>query len=46
MQADVAGRPGITQPAYAKQENSSTLRPRIQEKIAAVPGLPPEQLDF
>lgn len=45
-QQEVALRLGITQPAYAKQENSRRLRPATLEKIAAAMGLVPDQLDF
>lgn len=45
-QADVAKRLGITQPAYAKQENSDKLRPATLAKIARALGISVEQLDF
>lgn len=45
-QADVAKRLGISQPAYAQQENSETLRQVSREKIAAALGILPAQLDF
>ncbi|TWC71720.1 helix-turn-helix domain-containing protein [Herbaspirillum sp. SJZ099] len=45
-QAEVAQRLGISQPAYAKQENSETLRPATIAKIAAALGITSEQLDF
>ena len=46
-QAEIASRLGITQSAYAQQENSAK-RPRkaSREKLAAAFGLLPEQLDF
>jgi len=44
-QAEVAQRLGISQPAYAKQENSESLRPATIEKIAAALGINTEQLD-
>lgn len=45
-QHEIAQRLGITQPAYAKQENSGSLRPVNREQIAAALGLLPEQLEF
>jgi DNA-binding XRE family transcriptional regulator len=45
-QADMAQRLGISQSAYAQQENSSRLRKASREKIAAALGISPEQLDF
>ncbi|WP_055324627.1 helix-turn-helix domain-containing protein [Ralstonia solanacearum] len=45
-QAEVAGRLGISQPAYAQQENSSRLRKASREKIATALGILPAQLDF
>jgi hypothetical protein len=42
----VARRLGISQPAYAQQENSETLRQVSREKIAAALGILPAQLDF
>lgn len=45
-QADVAGRLGISQPSYAKQEVSENLRPATINKIAAALGITPAQLDF
>lgn len=45
-QAEVAQRLGISQSAYSQQENAATLRKRSREKIAAVLGLHPDQLDF
>lgn len=46
-QVELADRLGITQSAYAQQENSAK-RPRkgSREKLAAALGLLPEQLDF
>ncbi|QUP52396.1 helix-turn-helix domain-containing protein [Ralstonia syzygii] len=45
-QAEVAGRLGISQPAYAQQENSDRLRKASRDKIAAALGILPVQLDF
>lgn len=45
-QAEVAGRLGIAQPSYAKQEASANLRKSSREKIAAALGITAEQLDF
>lgn len=45
-QAEVAARLGISQPSYAKQENSETLRRSSIEKIATALGITVEQLDF
>lgn len=45
-QIEVAGRLGITQPAYAAQENSNRLRKSSREKIAQALGIVPEQLAF
>lgn len=45
-QAEVAARLGISQPAYAQQENSQRLRKATCEKIAAALGIDPRQLDF
>lgn len=44
-QAEVAARLGISQPSYAKQENSDSLRRSSIEKIAAALGIKVEQLD-
>lgn len=45
-QKEVATRLGISQPAYAEQENSTrTLRKATREKIAAALGVNAEQLD-
>lgn len=45
-QAEVAARLGITQPAFAQQESSSTLRKTTRDKIAAALGIDSAQLDF
>ena len=45
-QADVAGRLGISQPSYAKQEARENLRTASINKIAAALGILPAQLDF
>ena len=45
-QAEVAQRLGISQPAYAKQENSTSLRPLTIAKISAALGITAQQLDF
>ena len=45
-QAEVATRLGISQPAYAQQENSQRLRKSSSVKIAAALGIDPKQLDF
>ena len=45
-QAEIAKRLGISQPAYAQQENSDRLRKSSREKIAGALGILPEQLDF
>jgi DNA-binding XRE family transcriptional regulator len=45
-QAEVAARLKISQPSYAKQENSESLRRSTKEKIAAALGITFEQLDF
>jgi len=45
-QADMAERLGISQPAYAQQENSERLRKATREKIAAALGITSAQLDF
>lgn len=45
-QAVVAERLGVTQSAYAQQENSDRLRKSSREKIAAALGITQEQLDF
>ena len=43
---EIAKRLGISQPAYAQQENSDRLRKSSREKIAGALGILPEQLDF
>ncbi|AQV96276.1 XRE family transcriptional regulator [Cupriavidus necator] len=45
-QADVAARLGISQPAYAQQENSTRLRKTSRERIAAALGITGAQLDI
>jgi len=45
-QADLAQRLGISQSAYAQQENSTRLRKNTREKIAKALGITGEQLDF
>ncbi len=45
-QAVVAGRLGVTQSAYAQQENSDRLRRSSRQKIAAALGITEKQLDF
>jgi DNA-binding XRE family transcriptional regulator len=45
-QAEVAARIGISQPSYAKQEASDTLRRPTIGKIAKALGIAAEQLDF
>ncbi|WP_442782809.1 helix-turn-helix domain-containing protein [Collimonas fungivorans] len=45
-QVEVARRLGITQPAYAAQENSDKLRKSSREKIAQALGIVLEQLAF
>ena len=45
-QAEMAAKLGISQPAYAKQESSDSLRPATAAKIAAALGINAEQLDF
>lgn len=45
-QMEVAARLGISQPAYATQENSERLRKSSRDKIAAALGIRAEQLDF
>jgi DNA-binding XRE family transcriptional regulator len=44
-QADVAGRIGISQSAYAQQESAPKNRKATREKIAAALGILPTQLD-
>lgn len=45
-QAEVAGRAGVTQAAYAQMENAANPRPATIKKIAAALELTFEQLDF
>lgn len=45
-QAEVAGRAGITQAAYAQMETAAKPRPATIRKIAAALGLTFEQLNF
>jgi DNA-binding XRE family transcriptional regulator len=45
-QAEVASRLGISQPSYAKQEASNSLRRKSLEKIAAALQISMAQLDF
>lgn len=45
-QADVATRLGVSQSAYAQQENSERLRKTSIERIAAALGITPAQLDI
>jgi predicted transcriptional regulator len=45
-QADIAARLGISQSAFAQQENSDRLRKSSREKIAAALGVSATQLDF
>ncbi|RAA18957.1 helix-turn-helix domain-containing protein [Ralstonia pseudosolanacearum] len=45
-QAELAGRLGISQPAYAQQESSDRLRKASRDRIAAALGILPAQLDF
>ncbi len=45
-QAEVAKRLGVSQSAYAQQENSERLRKASIEKIAAALGITPAQLDI
>jgi predicted DNA-binding protein (UPF0251 family) len=45
-QSEVAERIGISQPAYATQENSDKLRKASREKIAQALGIVSSQLDF
>jgi DNA-binding XRE family transcriptional regulator len=45
-QAEVAVRLGISQPSYAKQEASNSLRRKSLEKIAAALQISMAQLDF
>lgn len=45
-QAEVAARMGVSQSAYAQQENSERLRKTSIERIAAAIGVAPAQLDI
>lgn len=45
-QAQVAERIGITQPAYAQQEQAANPRKATREKIAAALGIAPDLLDI
>ncbi len=45
-QAEVAGRAGITQAAYAQMEAVANPRMATRKKIAAALGISPEQLSF
>lgn len=45
-QAEVAKRLGVSQSAYAQQENSERLRKASIEKIAEALGISPAQLDI
>ena len=45
-QAEVAGRMGITQGAYAQLEASENLRKSSRAKIAAALGITDAQIDF
>lgn len=45
-QAELANRLGISQPAYAQQENSKRLRKSSRQKIASALGIVDGQLDF
>ncbi|WP_373375941.1 helix-turn-helix domain-containing protein [Cupriavidus nantongensis] len=45
-QAEVAARLGISQSAYAQQENSTRLRKTSRERIAAALGITAAQLDI
>jgi len=45
-QAEVAARIGISQPAYAQQEQARNPRRPTREKIAAAFGIAPELLDL
>ncbi|MDR6396775.1 DNA-binding XRE family transcriptional regulator [Herbaspirillum seropedicae] len=45
-QQEMASRLGISQSAYAQQENSGSLRPSSLKKIAIALGVGIEQLDF
>lgn len=45
-QTEVAQRLGVSQSAYAQQENSERLRKPSREKIATALGITQEQMDF
>lgn len=45
-QSEMAARLGISQPSYAKQEASGSLRPATIKKIAVALGITTAQLDF
>lgn len=45
-QADMAARLGVSQSAYAQQENSERLRRTSLERIAVALGISTEQLDI
>lgn len=45
-QTEMAGRLGISQPSYAKQENGENLRPTTITKIATALGITTAQLDI
>jgi len=45
-QAEVAGRIGVSQSAYAQQEASTRMRKATREKIAGALGITPAQLDL
>ncbi|MDR1310751.1 MAG: helix-turn-helix domain-containing protein [Burkholderiaceae bacterium] len=45
-QSEVAGRMGISQPAYAKQENARRVRKATRERIATALGIAPDMLNF
>ena len=45
-QAEIAQRLGVSQSAYAQQENSTRLRKASVQKIAAALGITQQQLDF
>ena len=45
-QEQVAGRLGISQPAFAQQENARRPRKATRERIAAALGIFPAQLEF
>ena len=45
-QEEVAGRLGVTQPAYAQQESVAKPRKLTREKIAKAFGIRPDQLDI